>query len=128
MKTDHIQLPAYATDSGYLAFRRRLMGSITGALTLTAPVPPPAPPPARPVFYGFFWSDCIHEAGLMLQSLHSTKEGAWRAMVAAQAGRWLACRTGDDSGIHTGLSQRQLDYRRERRHQAYAVRPVEVLL
>ena len=30
--------------------------------------------------YGFFYTDCIHEGGYMLQSLHETPSGAYKAM------------------------------------------------
>lgn len=101
------------------AFRARLMGAIAGVF----PVPPVVPPP----LWGFFWTDCVYESGLMLQSLHASKAGAVAAMVRAQSDRWAACRTGAGSGLHTGLSQREQDYRTLRRFEAFAVRPVEVL-
>lgn len=79
-----------------------------------------------PALYGFFWCDDIHDSGLMLQSLHATKRGALRAMIAAQAARWLACRSGRDSCLHTGLSMHEQDYLHSRRYEAYAVRAVPV--
>lgn len=80
-----------------------------------------------PVLYGFFWSDDVHESGAMLQSLHRSKRGALQAMIQAQAARWLACRSGSDSCLHTGLSRREQDYLTSRRYEAYAVRAVGVL-
>ena len=79
--------------------------------------------------YGFFWTDCIYESGMMLQSLHRSKMGALRAMIAAQAERWEACRSGANSGLHLdGIGTfRERDYRDDLSRQAYEVRPVKVL-
>lgn len=81
------------------------------------------------VLYGFFWSDCLYESGPMLQSIHRTKMGALRAMIAAQAARWDACRSGADTGVHLdGLGTfRARDYRRDRVMEAFSVRPVRLL-
>ena len=79
--------------------------------------------------YGFFWTDCIYESGLMLQSLHRSKMGALRAMIAFQSARWEACRSGADSGLHLdGFGTfRAQDYRDDHLRQYFAVRPVKVL-
>lgn len=100
------------------AFRARLMESIAGVFPVVPPVP---------VLWGFFWTDCVYESGLMLQSLHASKAGAVAAMIRAQSDRWAECRSGAGSGVHAGLSQREQDYRTLRRFEAFAVRPVEVL-
>ena len=80
------------------------------------------------MFYGYFWTDCIYESGLMLQSLHRSKVGALRAMIAAQAAHWEDCRSGANSGRHCdGFGTfEQLDYRAYRESQAFAVRPVRL--
>lgn len=79
--------------------------------------------------YGFFWTDCLYESGPMLQSLHRTKMGALRAMIAEQAKRWEACRSGADTGLHLdGLGTfHARDYRSDRVMEAFSVRPVKVL-
>lgn len=89
----------------------------------------PLEPGVPAVLYGFFWTDCVYESGLMLQSLHRSKVGALRAMIAFQAARWDACRSGADSGLHRDGFGRfdQLDYRDFRSSQAFAVRPVRLL-
>lgn len=86
-------------------------------------------PCAPAVLYGFFWTDCVYEAGLMLQSLHRSKMGALRAMIAAQAAHWEECRSGARSGLHLdGLGTfRARDYRDDLSRQAFAVRPVRLL-
>ena len=76
--------------------------------------------------YGFYWTDCIHESGLMLQSLHASKAGAYRAMTEAQFARWVACRSGTDSRLHLGLPKYDPDYRRFRAYENYTVQPVKV--
>ena len=84
---------------------------------------------AKDTLWGFFWTDCIHESGPMLQSLHRSKMGSMRAMIAAQAARWDACRAGTATGMHldgAGTFAAR-DYRDRRAYEAYAVRPVEVL-
>ena len=80
-------------------------------------------------FYGFFWTDCVYESGLMLQSLHRSKMGALRAMIAAQAARWEECRSGARSRLHLdGIGTfRARDYREFRSSQDYAVLPVRLL-
>lgn len=92
--------------------------------------------PARPtvpavpaVLYGFFWTDCVYESGLMLQSLHRSKMGALRAMIKSQSDCWEKCRSGAESGLHRDGFGRfdQLDYREFRSSQDFAVRPVKVL-
>ena len=79
--------------------------------------------------YGFFWTDCVYESGLILQSLHRSKAGALRAMIAAQAARWEACRIGACTGLHLdGINTfKERDYRDHRPFQAFAVRPVRLL-
>lgn len=79
--------------------------------------------------YGFFWTDCIYESGLILQSLHRSKIGALRAMIKSQAARWESCRSGMSSGIHLeGLGTfKGRDYREYRESQDFAVRSVDVL-
>lgn len=65
----------------------------------------------------------------MLQSLHRSKIGALRAMIAAQAARWEDCRSGAGSCLHLygcGTFAAR-DYRDRRAYEAYAVRLVEVL-
>ncbi len=81
------------------------------------------------MFYGYFWTDCVYESGLMLQSLHRSKMGALRAMIEHQAERWDACRSGADSGLHLdGLNTfAARDYRQGRELEAFAVRPVRLL-
>lgn len=81
------------------------------------------------ILYGFFWSDCLYESGPMLQSLHRSKMGALRAMIAAQAARWEGCRSGADSGLHLdGLGTfKSHDYRRDRVMESFSVRPVSLL-
>lgn len=81
------------------------------------------------MLYGFFWTDCVYESGLMLQSLHRSKVGALRAMIATQAALWERCRSGANSGVHLeGIGTfRARDYRDYRSHQDFAVRPVKVL-
>lgn len=66
-----------------------------------------------PVFpdrlYGFFYTGDYHECGAMLQTLHYTKRGALRAMIARQYAAWEDSRSNKDSGIHMPRM-----YRRER--------------
>lgn len=76
--------------------------------------------------YGFYWTDCSFESGLILQSLHISKLGAYRSMVAAQFARWVAGRSGADSGLHQGLPKYDPDYRRFRKHENYVIQSVEV--
>ena len=79
--------------------------------------------------YGFFWSDCIYESGPVLVSIHRSKMGALRAMIAAQAARWEARRSSDGTGLHLdGLGTfKERDYRYNRAMEAFAVHVVEVL-
>lgn len=79
--------------------------------------------------YGFFWTDCVYESGLMLQSLHRSKMGALRAMIKSQSDRWEACRSGTDTGLHRDEfgTFAARDYRDNRHSQAFDVRPVKVL-
>ena len=79
--------------------------------------------------YGFFWTDCVYESALILQSLHRSKIGALRAMIRSQATRWEYCRSGMSSGIHLdGLGTfKERDYREYRESQGFAVRAVDVL-
>ncbi len=88
----------------------------------------PAPALHGPL-WGFFWTDCVYESGLALQSLHRSKIGALRAMIAAQAARWEECRSGALSCVHCdGLGTfAERDYRDRRAVESYAVRPVKVL-
>lgn len=81
------------------------------------------------ILYGFFWSDCLYESGPMLQSLHRSKMGALRAMIAAQAARWEGCRSGADSGLHLdGIGTfKARDYRDDRAMEAFSVRRVNLL-
>ena len=77
--------------------------------------------------YGFFWTDCVYESGLMLQSLHRSKVGALRAMIKAQSDRWERCRSGSDTGIHMdGCGTfKARDYRGYRDSQRFAIRSVK---
>ena len=79
--------------------------------------------------WGFFWTDCVYESGLVLRSLHRSKVGALRAMIAAQAARWEEYRSGANSNLHLdGLGTfAARDYRDCREHEACAIRPVKVL-
>lgn len=84
----------------------------------------PLVPGTPAVLYGFFWTDCVHESGLMLQSLHRSKVGALRAMIEFQAACWEASRSVEFSGLH---GAERYDYRDHRPFQAFAVRPVRLL-
>ena len=79
--------------------------------------------------YGFFWTDCIYESGPVLVSVHRSKVGALRAMIAAQHNRWEARRSSDGTGLHLdGLGTfKARDYRGYRAMEAFSVRPVKLL-
>ena len=79
--------------------------------------------------YGFFWTDCIYESGPVLVSIHRSKMGALRAMIAAQAARWEARRSSDGTGLHLdGLGTfKARDYRNDRVMESFTVRPVSLL-
>lgn len=81
------------------------------------------------ILYGFFWTGCIYESGPALVSIHRSKMGALRAMIAAQAARWESCRSGADSGLHLdGIGTfKARDYRDGRAMEAFSVRPVKLL-
>lgn len=81
------------------------------------------------ILYGFFWTGCIYESGPVLVSIHRSKMGALRAMIAAQAARWESCRSGADSGLHLdGIGTfKARDYRDGRAMEAFSVRPVKLL-
>lgn len=78
--------------------------------------------------YGFFYCDCIYESAHELVSLHETKAGAYRAMVAYQWARWEEARDERNVNAVRGFRRREyFDYLGDRRMQAFRVQPVEVL-
>jgi len=50
--------------------------------------------------WGFFFNDCIYESAPALVSLHVTKRGAVRAMIAHQNELWEDALSPGDSHIH----------------------------
>lgn len=40
------------------------------------------------VVYAFEWCSCVYESGFSIESLHTTKAGAYRAMRKALQERW----------------------------------------
>jgi len=44
--------------------------------------------------FAFEWCSCIYESGFSLESLHDTKRGALKAMIAAANLRWQESRDG----------------------------------
>jgi hypothetical protein len=79
--------------------------------------------------YGFFFNSCIYESAEALVSLHETKAGAYRAMVADQRAEWERARDAKlvDSIRGVGRRRGYFDYLGERRSQHFCVKPVEVL-
>lgn len=45
-----------------------------------------------PSVFAFEWCDCIYESGYCIQSLHTTRKGALKAMMLESNARWLAGR------------------------------------
>lgn len=77
--------------------------------------------------YGFFFNSCIYESAAALVSLHETKAGAYRAMVATQRANWELAR--DEKLVNSvrGGCREYFDYLGERRSQHFCVKPLEVL-
>lgn len=77
--------------------------------------------------YGFFHCDCIYESAYGLVSLHASKAGAYRAMVAYQWDRWEEARDEHNVNAVRGYGRRFIDYLIDRRMQAFCVQPVGVM-
>lgn len=78
--------------------------------------------------YGFFHSSCIYESAHGLVSLHQSKAGAYRAMVAAQRHEWERERELCGAREYRGMRRSvHFDYRESRQFEDFKVMPVEVL-
>jgi hypothetical protein len=77
------------------------------------------------VLYGFFYTDCYHESGLVLQSLHRSKRNAFRAKQKAQWSAWEKCLdNGPPSRMRMGAWGK---HDQSNTFEIYEVKPVEVL-
>ncbi|CAN7450287.1 hypothetical protein LJR066_002823 [Acidovorax sp. LjRoot66] len=52
--------------------------------------------------YGFFHNDCYHESAPRLVSLHATKRGAFKAMIAHQYAMCVEDRSVKNTHLHMG--------------------------
>lgn len=77
------------------------------------------------VLWGFFWMDCVHDGGPVLQSIHVSKRSALRAMIRAQSARWDKSRENTKPSL-CRAAMREFDYRLQRQLEDYSVHHVVV--
>lgn len=86
--------------------------------------------PVPTKFWGFFFNGCVYESSAALVSLHVTKRGALRAMIAHQRQRWEEALDPPNTGEHMdGYNGRKVYYDlllSNTRSEARFVRAVEV--
>ena len=71
--------------------------------------------------FAFEWCDCIFESGFSLVSLHDTKRGALKAMLATANRRWQGGR--NDQLMYGGCGKERFD---PLEHKAWRVRAIEL--
>ena len=72
------------------------------------------------VVYAFEWCPCIFESAFAIETLHTTKRGAFRAMTEAANSRWHEQRT---RMLRGGYSKPRFD---ALAYEAWRIRPIEV--
>ena len=79
----------------------------------------------KEILWGFFYTDCYHESGLMLQSLHRSKRNAFKAMLKAHQCAWmLMMDNGPPSRLRMGKWGK---HDQSKSFERYAIKAVEVL-
>lgn len=71
--------------------------------------------------FAFEWCSCIYESGFSLVSLHDTKRGALKAMIAAANIRWQESR--DGQLMYGGGGKERFD---PLQYEAWRVRTIEL--
>ena len=79
------------------------------------------------VLWGFFWTDCVYESAMTLQTLHRSKREAVRSMIRFQSSFWEKDRDNARSSMCRVPRRQMSSYWDSRRTERFEVRAVEVL-